>query len=80
MSCMARVIAHHQGADGNGKLRPQGMKHLDGFSDDFGGDFGVILVSVLSATINALKQGRASLKSSWGVVLSFLVKVGPDAI
>jgi hypothetical protein len=22
MSCMARVIAHHQGADGNGKLRP----------------------------------------------------------
>jgi hypothetical protein len=77
---MGRVIAHHQGADGNGKLRPQPMKHLEGFSDDFGDDFGIIFGVILAAGIIALKQGRASLKSSWGVVLSFLVKVGPDPI
>jgi hypothetical protein len=56
------------------------MKHLEGFSDDFGDDFGIIFGVILAAGIIALKQGRASLKSSWGVVLSFLVKVGPDAI
>jgi hypothetical protein len=56
---MRRVIAHHQGADGNGKLRPQGMKHFDGFSDDFGDDFDVILRMILASGIIALKQGGA---------------------
>jgi hypothetical protein len=45
--------------DGNGILRPQPMKHLDGFSDDFGDDFGVILVMILASRIIALNQGRA---------------------
>ena len=46
-------------ADRNSILRPQPMKHLDGFSDDFGDDFGVILAMILVARIIALKQGRA---------------------
>ena len=48
---MARVIAHHRCADGNGKLRPQGMKYFCGFSGDFRGDFGVIFGGVLSAAM-----------------------------
>jgi hypothetical protein len=51
-------------ADGNGILRPQPMKHLDEFSDDFGDDFGIIFGVILAAGIIALKQGRASLKST----------------
>jgi hypothetical protein len=46
-------------ADGNGILRPQPMKHLEGFSDDFGDDFGIIFGVILAAGIIALKQGRA---------------------
>jgi hypothetical protein len=61
---MGRVIAHHRCADGNGILRPQPMKHLDGFSDDFPGDFGVIFGVILAARIIALNQGRASIKWS----------------
>jgi hypothetical protein len=40
------------------------MKHLDGFSDDFGDDFDVILRMILAAKIIGLNQGRASLKWS----------------
>jgi hypothetical protein len=36
---------------GYGILRPQPMKHLEGFSDDFGDDFGIIFGGVLSAAM-----------------------------
>jgi hypothetical protein len=36
---------------GYGKLRPQGMKHFDGFSVDFRGDFCIIFGGVLPAAM-----------------------------
>jgi hypothetical protein len=44
------------------------MKHLDGFSGDFGDDFGLILDMVLEAVIFAFEHGVASLKWAWEVV------------